>query len=163
LLLTHFLSCCRPACCSNSFDISYRGHIGVDEKIVVLVVQESIITLSHTLFSLLLLSFQEINDPLLDFALPVVLGPVWDNIVDKMANFSELQPPLRTRKKRTKRSSRLSNHALVLLFPGLLEQGSPCCSLKHLADTLVGLGRALQVLGSLDVVGNGLPLRALLA
>jgi len=132
---------------------------------VVLVVQESIIiTLSHTLFSLLLLSFQEIKDPLLDFALPVVLGPVWDNIVDKMANFSELQPPLQTRKKRTKkRSPRLSNHALVLLFPGLLEQGSPCRSLEHLADTLVGLGRALQVLGSLDVVGNGLPLRAWLA
>lgn len=50
---------------------------------------------------------------------------------------------------------RLGDDALALLFPGLLEESGPCRELEHLADTLVGLGRALKVLGGLDVVGNG--------
>jgi hypothetical protein len=53
---------------------------------------------------------------------------------------------------------RLGDDALALLFPGLLEEGGPCRELKHLADALVGLGRALEVLGGLDVAGNRLGL-----
>ncbi len=52
----------------------------------------------------------------------------------------------------------LGDQALGLLFPGLLEQSRPCRKLKHLADALVGLGRALEVLGGLDVAGNRLSL-----
>jgi hypothetical protein len=56
-------------------------------------------------------------------------------------------------------SARLGDDALAALaFPALLEQSSPCRELEHLADTLVRLGRALEVLGGLDVVGNGLAL-----
>jgi hypothetical protein len=54
--------------------------------------------------------------------------------------------------------ARLGDQALGLLFPGLLEQSRPCRKLKHLADALVGLGRALEVLGGLDVAGNRLSL-----
>ena len=50
---------------------------------------------------------------------------------------------------------RLGDDALALLFPGLLEQSGPCRKLENLPDTLVSLGRALEVLGGLDVVGNG--------
>ena len=53
---------------------------------------------------------------------------------------------------------RLGDDALALLFPGLLEESGPCRELEHLADALVGLGRALEVLGGLDVGGNRLRL-----
>ena len=50
--------------------------------------------------------------------------------------------------------TRLGDDALALLFPGLLEESRPCREFEHLTDTLIGLGRALKVLGGLDVVGN---------
>ena len=40
----------------------------------------------------------------------------------------------------------------------LLEKGSPRCVLKHLTDTLVGLGRALEVLVALDLLLDELAL-----
>jgi hypothetical protein len=62
------------------------------------------------------------------------------------------------------RPSALEDHALVLLLTALalallvVEQSKPRRNLEHLADALVGLGRALDILLGLDLLADSLAL-----
>lgn len=54
----------------------------------------------------------------------------------------------------SKWSARLEDEALLLLGLVARQEGSSCSMLEHLTDTLVGLGRALEVLVGTNLLLN---------